>query len=316
MADSTGDPKPTTTAETQGGSSQPAQKKVYNLHNNIFEEKGRFKVLNPPKRRTTAPPDVALRGNFYPVFEETEGDHGMLCEVEGTIPECLIGSQYVRTGPNTLNIPDGRPHHLFDGEGMLHGVYFDSIQDPDGRVVIQPRYMNRWVRSQALELANKHGHMVPSLSVFMSNERGIWAALKNVVVHGVKGFWRGLKDAGNGSTSLTFFQSRPLALQEAGMPYEIEVPTLDTMGQYYFEKTDAENFSQKDRALLKQAVTAHPKYDPKTGELLFFRYGLPQDFRYSVVAADGTKKVWQEHIPGQRAPLLLMHDFAVTDSYT
>ncbi|KAG0268287.1 hypothetical protein DFQ27_007138 [Actinomortierella ambigua] len=290
----------TATTETTDDIPQPAEKKkIYNLHNNIFEEKGHFKVQNPPKRRTTATSNIALRGNFYPVFEETEGDHGMMCEVEGTIPECLADSQYVRTG-----------------EGMLHGVYFSSVQGPDGRKVIQPRYMNRWVRSQALELANKHGHIVPSVSVLLSPEYGVWAALKNYLFYGIKGFWRGLKDMGNGSTSLTFFQSRVLALQEAGLPYEIEVPTLDTIGQYYFEKTDAENFSQKGRALLKQVVTAHPKYDPKTGEIIFFRYGTPTDFSYSVVAADGTKTVWEEHIPGQKPQMVLMHDFAVTDTYS
>ncbi|KAG0242205.1 hypothetical protein BGW41_004637 [Actinomortierella wolfii] len=304
-------------SKAQPDTSKPVEKKkIYNLHNNIFEQKGGFKVKNPPKKRTTPCSNSALQGNYYPVFDETEGDDGLLCEVEGTIPECLLDSQYVRTGPNTLNVPEGRPHHFFEGEGMLHGVYFASAQDPDGRRVIQPRYMNRWVRSQATELANKHGHIVPTISVLITREHSLWAAAKNWLYYGAKGVLRGLKDIGNGSISLSFFQSRLLALHEVGTPYEIEVPSLDTMGQYFFGKSDAENFNQRGKRMFQQTVTAHPKFDPKTGEMIFFRYGLPGDFCYSVVAADGTKKVWQEHIPGQTATMVLMHDFAVTDTHT
>src|SRR5690349_15946069 len=70
------------------------------------------------KERTSGHPHPYLNGNFYPVFEETVGDEGIACEVVGTIPEVLRGSQYIRTGPNTLNVPaDGAPHHFFTGEG-------------------------------------------------------------------------------------------------------------------------------------------------------------------------------------------------------
>ena len=70
------------------------------------------------KERTSGHPHPYLNGNFYPVFEETVGDEGIECEVVGTIPEVLRGSQYIRTGPNTLNVPaDGAPHHFFTGEG-------------------------------------------------------------------------------------------------------------------------------------------------------------------------------------------------------
>jgi carotenoid cleavage dioxygenase len=83
------------------------------------------------KERTEAHPHPYLRDNFYPVFEETVGDDGIECQVIGTIPESLRGSQYVRTGPNSLNVPkDGAHHHFFDGEGtrvfmlvMLYDVY-------------------------------------------------------------------------------------------------------------------------------------------------------------------------------------------------
>lgn len=80
------------------------------------------------KERTSGHDHPYLNGNFYPVFEETVGDEGIECEVVGTIPEVLRGSQYIRTGPNTLNVPaDGAPHHFFTGEGknrVLCAPYF------------------------------------------------------------------------------------------------------------------------------------------------------------------------------------------------
>ena len=58
------------------------------------------------------------------------------CEVTGDLPAGLRGS-FVRNGPNPMFQPIGR-YHMFDGDGMLHGLTFD-----EGRV----SYRNRWIRS-------------------------------------------------------------------------------------------------------------------------------------------------------------------------
>ena len=57
-------------------------------------------------------------------------------------------------------------------------------------------------------------------------------------------------------------------------------------------------------------MTAHPKVDPKTGELLFFGYGpFPPYLRYTVVSADGAL-TRSEEIP---LPVpTMMHDFIAT----
>ena len=54
--------------------------------------------------------------------------------------------------------------------------------------------------------------------------------------------------------------------KEDGLPYEIDPVTLDTRGRYDW-----------DGRLKTQTVTAHPKVDPKTGELLFFGYEASGD---------------------------------------
>ncbi len=72
-------------------------------------------------------PDLA--GNMFPVGDEVDVAD---CPVTGDLPDGLQGT-FVRNGPNPMFEPLGR-YHMFDGDGMLHGVTFD-----DGRrVVPQP----------------------------------------------------------------------------------------------------------------------------------------------------------------------------------
>ena len=56
------------------------------------------------------------------------------------------------------------------------------------------------------------------------------------------------------------------ASKEDGLPYEIDPETLETLGRYDW-----------DGRLKTQTVTAHPKVDPETGELLFFGYEAAGD---------------------------------------
>ncbi len=84
-----------------------------------------------------------LVGNMFPVGDELDVAD---CAVTGDLPEGLQGT-FVRNGPNPMFEPLGR-YHMFDGDGMLHGVTFD-----DGRV----SYRNRWVRSRGLGAEMAHG---------------------------------------------------------------------------------------------------------------------------------------------------------------
>ncbi|KAG0006521.1 hypothetical protein BGZ65_007063 [Modicella reniformis] len=267
------------------------------------------------KERTKAHPHPYLSGNFYPVFEETVGDEGIECEVIGTIPESLRGSQYVRTGPNSLNVPkDGAPHHFFDGEGMLHGVYFEPGVEGEP---VRARYMNRWVRSEVFLKANDHGQMMMSLGRIMGPACGFLGFILGILWYRIKHAFTRLKSVGNGNTALAFFGSRLLALQEAGKPVETSVPSLNTTGDYYFEEENVKEHEKNTKKGPKQEIcTAHPKIDPKTGELVFFSYRMSHPFAYySVVSADGKRLVWEEPIPGIQKSIM-MHDFAITSTYS
>ncbi|WNG41499.1 carotenoid oxygenase family protein [Archangium violaceum] len=93
---------------------------------------------------------------------------------------------------------------------------------------------------------------------------------------------------------------RILALNEAGLPFQV-TPELDTVGVF--------DFAGK----LTTPMTAHPKIDPRTGELHFFGYGpFPPYLTYYVASPQGDI-IRAEVVPG--AGPSLMHDFAITQRH-
>ena len=78
------------------------------------------------------------------------------------------------------------------------------------------------------------------------------------------------------NTHIIEHAGRRLALWEGGLPTEV-TPALDTVGEHDFG------------GRLRGAMTAHPRLDPRTGEMLMFGYSLFEPYlRYHVVDADGT----------------------------
>lgn len=102
------------------------------------------------------------------------------------------------------------------------------------------------------------------------------------------------------ATSVYAHAGRILALQEINLPYQID-GNLETLGVF--------DFGGK----LKQPMTAHPKIDPKTGEMIFISYAPVEPFlTYFRVSKDG-ELTNVEPVPG--AGPSIMHDFAITENY-
>ncbi len=78
-----------------------------------------------------------LHGIYAPTIQETTASE---LEVEGELPQDLYGA-YVRNGPNSFFEPTNL-YHWFDGDGMVHAVYFR-----DGQV----SYRSRFVRTEGIE---------------------------------------------------------------------------------------------------------------------------------------------------------------------
>lgn len=102
------------------------------------------------------------------------------------------------------------------------------------------------------------------------------------------------------ATSVIAHAGRILALQEVNLPFEV-TPELETVGVHDFD------------GALKTMMTAHPRIDPRTGELLFFGNSpFPPYLTYHVADAAG-HLTHSEVIEGTEGSVI--HDFAITDNY-
>ncbi|MBI3328483.1 MAG: carotenoid oxygenase family protein [Nitrospinae bacterium] len=228
--------------------------------------------------RTDWPANLFLQGNFAPVQEEITADH---LTVIGTLPPEMDG-MYVRNGPNP-QFPPIKSYHWFEGDGMLHGVRVQG-----GRA----SYRNRYIRTAGWQEEHEAGKAVYGSFLDPSD---FWRKLWRILVGKPQS-----KHTAN--TAVVWHDGRLLALMEAAEPYEIKVPSLDTVGPYTYG------------GRLKHAFTAHPKVDPATGELLFFGYAWRRPYvQYGVVNAQGQiARTTPIDIPRP----IMMHDFAVTARYS
>lgn len=194
--------------------------------------------------------------------------------VTGEVPKDLCGSLY-RNGPNPQFAPRG-PYHWFAGDGMVHAFHVQN-----GRVA----YLNRWVRTPKWQLENSEGE---GLSGSFGNPRFSdprIVALNSTIAN----------------TNIVWHAGRLLALEEAHAPYEMEPKSLASKGYHTFD------------GKLVGPVTAHPKLDPVTGEMVQFAYAakgrFTPDLSYQVVDRDGRMQrcdFFQGPYPS------MVHDFVVT----
>jgi len=239
--------------------------------------------VDPPDRPTWVDgiDNPYLHGPYTPVISEVTAVD--LEVVAGEIPDDLYGA-YLRNGPNPVFAPRGT-YHWFDGDGMVHGVYFR-----DGRA----SYVRKWVRTRALhdELARGRVELSGVMGPFDLSRVGDGQ-------HSVNPDY--CKDTAN--TTLILHNGRVLAQwYNAGRVHALDPLTLDTLGE--------EDFG----GALDTTLNAHPKVDPRNGDYLDYDYG---DFKsyltYYVVGADGRMKHrTQVDLPGPRLP----HDTTFTPNYT
>lgn len=168
-------------------------------------------------------------------------------------------------------------YHWFSGDGMIHAFHVEG-----GKVT----YRNRYVRTPKWELENSQG-------------RSLFGSFGNPMTTDPIAMG---KDSGVANTNIVHHAGRLLALEEGHMPFEVAERTLESRGYV---------------ADYRGKVTAHPKVDPKTGEMLWFGYGvgdmpLSAGMSYGVTDAAG-KVVRRDDF---QAPFAAMvHDFMVTENY-
>jgi carotenoid cleavage dioxygenase-like enzyme len=102
------------------------------------------------------------------------------------------------------------------------------------------------------------------------------------------------------NTSVIHHAGKILSLVEIGFPWEL-TEELESVGPWDFN------------GKLRTAMTAHPKLDPVTGELLFFGIGLRPPYLtfHRVNAAGELVRSVDITVPGPT----MMHDFAITENF-
>lgn len=200
--------------------------------------------------------------------------------VEGEIPADLCGTLY-RNGPNQRFKPRG-DYHLFAGDGMVHAFHIQ-----DGKV----DYTNRWIRTAKWKLEDREGRaLVNPLNPFDCDPQYTDFVFTD-------------KD-GLANTAVLWHAGRLLAIEEGHPPYEVDPRTLQSIGSWNY------------RGKLHSAMTAHPKVDPDTGELVFFAYMASGPFSADVIV----HKVDPQGILTNSALIptpysSMVHDFVVTENY-
>ncbi|HYC24074.1 MAG TPA: carotenoid oxygenase family protein [Candidatus Bathyarchaeia archaeon] len=161
-------------------------------------------------------------------------------------------------------------YHWFDGDGMIHALRLHA-----GRA----SYRNRYVRSAGL-----------------LEERNAGRALFAGIVSASRDEAPRFKSTAN--TNIVFHAGRLLALVESSLPTELVPGTLETVAPYDFD------------GRLGSPMTAHPKIDPESGEMLFFGYSAFPPYLQLHVADAGGRLVRSEAIDVEWPSM--MHDFAIT----
>jgi carotenoid cleavage dioxygenase-like enzyme len=200
--------------------------------------------------------------------------------VEGEIPADLNGSLY-RNGPNQRFSPRGE-YHFFAGDGMVHGFHIK-----DGKV----DYNNRWVRTAKWNIENKEGRAV----INAMNPFDCEPEFSDFVM---------VDKQGLANTAIVWHADRLLALEEGHQPFEIDPESLASVGPWTY------------RGKLHSAMTAHPKVDPKTGELIFFAYMASGPFAADVVVHKvDPRGCLTQSIVIPTPYSAMVHDFVITENY-
>ena len=199
--------------------------------------------------------------------------------VAGRVPEDLNGTLY-RCGPDPQYPPMRGDSVFIDGEGLAAMFRFDR-----GHVDFRSRY----IRNERFTLQEKA-------------RRSLFGRYRNRYTDdaSVAG-----KNRGTANTNAVWHGGKLLILKEDSLPWEVDPDTLETVREWNY-----------DGAVRAVSLTAHPKLDLETGELLTFSYQAKGDATTDVAFYIVDKHGKIAHELWFNAPWApMVHDFAVTGTH-
>eukprot|EP01080_Neovahlkampfia_damariscottae_P007388 gene7388-11710_t len=230
--------------------------------------------------------DAFLVGQYLPVKDEL--DIKDLKQTEEKVPKDITGI-YIRNGPNQY-FPSRGYSHLFDGDGMLH-----SMNISEGNI----SYTNKFVKTEKLMTEKKIGkalvfgmrHILDPYALFVQYIEKLYYNHNLPAVPLVS------------NTSVVFHANKLFSLNEGDLAYQLDENKLETVGKFNF-----------DSKWTGPTMSAHPKVDPFTGEMILFGYDMMKSgINYGISDKKGDL-VHQSFFNLDYATMI--HDFAITDKYT
>lgn len=185
-----------------------------------------------------------LGGSFKPVTHEVQysyrHNNSLFSE---------LGGFYAQIGSNP-QFPSSHGYHLFDGDGMIHGVFFNNSWI---------HYRNKWIKTRRFKVERKWKRKMYLQLGELRGLRGVLEILRYSVMEAL-GFLPPAK--GTANTALMSWQNSTYALHESDMPYEIAI--------------DQKNYSihtlHRMNHTLLHSTTAHPKISKDNKSIYMYGY--------------------------------------------
>jgi carotenoid cleavage dioxygenase-like enzyme len=197
---------------------------------------------------------------------------------EGSIPRELDGA-FFRVQPDPQYPPRLGDDISFNGDGMITRFHLH-----DGRCDLR----QRWARTDKWQLEHAAG-------------QALFGAYRNPLTDDAKVQGR---IRGTANTNAWLYGGKLYALKEDSPALAMNAATLETLGYTRFGGIKGQTF------------TAHPKIDPKTGNMIAFGYATSglcsEDCAFYEISPAG--ELLQE-VPFKAPYYCMMHDFAITEDY-
>jgi carotenoid cleavage dioxygenase len=200
-------------------------------------------------------------------------------EVEGEVPEQLSGT-FHRVHPDSQYPPRYPNDQFFNGDGMVSLFRFRG-----GKIDFKQRY----AQTDKWKLEREAG-------------RGLFGAYRNPLTddESVKGRIRG-----TANTNVMVHAGKLYALKEDSPCFLMDPLTLESHG-----------YTDFNGRMKSQTFCAHPKIDPRTGNMCAFAYATTglctRDMAYFEISATGELL---KEVAFENRYYCMMHDFGVTDDY-
>lgn len=196
---------------------------------------------------TLAPETTDLAPFLERAFDTTPEEGSYAIEPVGELPAWLRGTYYLN-GPARFHRGDVAYDHWLDGDGMVCSLRFGGPEGDPPEV----RFTGRFVASAKLAAEEEVG-------------RALFRAF-GTAFPGDQ-LLKGVALASPVNVSVYPFAGKLLAFGEQGLPWELDPETLETRGEHTFG----------GRLNPISPFSAHPRFDPATGEMVSFGISFSAD---------------------------------------